>query len=259
LALNWPSSQAGGSDAPSLLLKAARRLEPIDTALSRATYLEALSAGMFAGRLALGGGVLEVARAARAAPPPPDSPGPPDLLLDGLGAHYNQGYEAALRLLRKALDAFGSGMSVNEELHWHWVAGVAARHIWDDDCWQVLSERHVQLARDVGALTELPLALNSHAFMLLFAGDLTAAASLIQELQPAMEATGSNLAPYAALGLAALRGRRAEADALIEATARDVTLRGEGIGITVLEWATAVLNNGIGDYQRALNSCAARH
>ena len=45
-----------GSDAPSLLLKAASRLEPIDVDLSRATYLQALAAGMFAGRMALGGG-----------------------------------------------------------------------------------------------------------------------------------------------------------------------------------------------------------
>lgn len=57
-----------GSDAPSLLLKAARRLEPIDADLSRATYLQALSSGYFAGRLATGGGVLEVARAARPYP-----------------------------------------------------------------------------------------------------------------------------------------------------------------------------------------------
>src|SRR6202453_1128557 len=50
-----------GSEAPPLLLKAARRLEPIDPELSRATYLQALSAGYFAGRLARGGGALEVA------------------------------------------------------------------------------------------------------------------------------------------------------------------------------------------------------
>jgi hypothetical protein len=60
-----------GSDAPSLLLKAARSLEPIDVGLSRATYLDALSAGMFAGRLASpGSGVTEIARATAAAPPP---------------------------------------------------------------------------------------------------------------------------------------------------------------------------------------------
>src|SRR6185437_15684873 len=73
-----------GSDAPSLLLKAARRLEPIDAERSRATYLQALMSGYFAGRLAVGGGVLEVARAAAAAPPPPHPPRAPDLLLDGL-------------------------------------------------------------------------------------------------------------------------------------------------------------------------------
>ena len=61
-----------GSDAPPLLLKAAKRLRPIDAGLCRATYLDALSAAIFAGRLASpGSGVLEVARAAGTAPPPP--------------------------------------------------------------------------------------------------------------------------------------------------------------------------------------------
>jgi DNA-binding CsgD family transcriptional regulator len=246
-----------GRDAPALLLQAARRLELIDPELSRATYLQALSSAMFAGRLAIGGGVLEVARAAEAAPPSPNPPRAPDLFLDGLVAHYNKGYKAGLPILRQALNVFGEGMSADEELRWHWMAGVVARHVWDDDSWQVLSERHVQLARDVGALGELPLALNSRAFMLLFAGDLAGATTLIQELQPAIAATGSNLAPYAALGLAALAGRQAETAVLIDATIKDVTVRGEGIGITVAEWANGVLNNAVGDYQRA--TTAAQH
>jgi hypothetical protein len=54
-----------------MLLKAARQFEPLDVQLARDTYLEALSAALFAGRLALGGGVLEVAQAARAAPRSP--------------------------------------------------------------------------------------------------------------------------------------------------------------------------------------------
>ena len=74
-----------GSDAPPLLLKAAQRLEPIDGALCRTTYLEALSAAMFAARLAVGGGVLEIARAAEAAPRPA-TPRLADLLLDGFAA-----------------------------------------------------------------------------------------------------------------------------------------------------------------------------
>jgi DNA-binding CsgD family transcriptional regulator len=246
-----------GSEAPPLLLKAARRLEPIDLELSRATYLQALTAGYFAGRLALGGGVEEVARAAALAPPPSESPRAPDLLLDGLVAHHIKGYPAGLPVLREALHAFGTGMSVDEELRWHWVAGIVARYVWDDHSWQVLSDRHVALARSVGAFSELPVALNSRAFMLLFAGELAAAASLIQQLQPAIEATGSNRVPYSALGLAAFAGRQAEATSMIDAITEDVTLRGEGIGITIIEWASALLNNGIGNYEKAVT--AARH
>ncbi len=59
-----------GSDAPPLLLEAARDLEEVDPALARATYLEALSAAMFTGRLARGGSVLEISEAALAGPPP---------------------------------------------------------------------------------------------------------------------------------------------------------------------------------------------
>jgi DNA-binding CsgD family transcriptional regulator len=243
-----------GSDAPPLLLKAARQLEPIDAGLSRTTYLQAMASGFFAGRLALGGGVQEVAQAAAAAPLPPHDGRVPDLFLDGLAAHHNNGYRAGLPILRKALNLFGTGMSMDEELRWHWVASIVARHLFDDDRCHRLSNRHVQLARGVGALSELPLALSSHAFTLLFEGDLTGAASLIGELQVVMDVTGSNLAPYPALGVAALRGRQAEAAALIDATIKEVSLRGEGIGIAVAEWANAVLNNGLGNYQQAMTA-----
>ena len=75
------------------------------------------------------------------------------------------------------------------------------------------------------------------------AGELGEAAALVQELQAAMEATGTTLAPYAGMGLEAFRGRQAETTALVEATIEDVSLRGEGNGIAVAQWATAVLNN----------------
>src|SRR6478735_7286005 len=48
-----------GSDATPLLLEAARQLELVDPPLARATYLEALSAAKFAGRLAEGQGALD--------------------------------------------------------------------------------------------------------------------------------------------------------------------------------------------------------
>jgi DNA-binding CsgD family transcriptional regulator len=243
-----------GSDAPSLLLKAASRLEPIDADLSRATYLQAFSAAILVGRLALGGGVQEVARAAGAAPPPRHATRAPDLLLEGLTAHFDRGYEAGLPILRKALDVFGIGMSVDEQLRCHWIAGVVASHLWDDDRWYRLSERHVELCRGVGALSELPLALGLRAATMLFAGDLTGAASVVVEHQVATDATGSQISSPAELGLAAFRGRQAEATALIDATIREANLRGEGIGIALAEWANAVLNNGLGSYEKAMRA-----
>jgi DNA-binding CsgD family transcriptional regulator len=207
---------------------------------------------MFAGHLAgPGAGVLEVARAAGAAPSP-HAPRAPDLLLDGLVANFRAGYSAGLPILQQALSAFGREMSAEEELRWLWLACIAALHLWDDDRWDVLSRRHVELARETGALSELPLALSSRVFMQLFAGELTVATSLVEEVQAATDATGSNLAPYAALGLAAWRGREDEASALIEVTREEVTQRGEGIGVTLIEWANAALYNGIARYDQAL-------
>ncbi|MFD7246860.1 LuxR C-terminal-related transcriptional regulator [Streptomyces massasporeus] len=242
-----------GGQAPRLLVKAARQLAPIDAVLSRATYLDALVAAIFAGRLAdPGGHVLEAARAATTAPPPPHAPRAPDHLLDGTAAGIHAGYAAGVPGLRRALTTYGAGMSAEEELHWMYLASITAIRLWDDERWEALSTRYVRLARETGALSELPLALTSRAYTLLFAGDLTTAASLINELQEVKEATGSGLASYGAMGLAALRGDQARASAAVDATLEDVTRRGEGIGITFAEWANAILHNGLGRYDKAM-------
>jgi DNA-binding CsgD family transcriptional regulator len=244
-----------GGDAPLLLVKAARRLEPIDTGLARATYLDALTASTLAGRLASPGGhTLEVARAASAAPRPLDDPRVPDLLLDGLAANFNEGYAAGVPFLRQALTVFGSGMSADEELRWLWLTTLAALHLWDDERWDTLSVRYVELARKVGALSELPLALSTRSMMLLFVGDLATATALTDEGQAVIDATGSQFAPYAAMGLAASQGRQATVRALVEATASDVALRGEGIAMSVAEWANALLHNGLGRYSEAVRA-----
>jgi hypothetical protein len=108
-----------GGNAPFLLVQAAKRLESVDADLARTTYLDALSAAMFAGALASpGGGALEVARALRAALRPSDAPRAQDLLLEGLAANFIDGYAAAVPILRRALSDFGSGMPVDEELRW---------------------------------------------------------------------------------------------------------------------------------------------
>jgi DNA-binding CsgD family transcriptional regulator len=192
-----------------------------------------------------------VARAAGDAPRS-ERPRTCDLLLDGTAAGYNAGYAAAAPILRKVLANFGNGMSTEEQLHFHYITDVTAMRLWESDRWEELSTTHLQLARETGALSEMPLALTSRTFSLLFAGELTAASALADETQAVKEATGSNLASYGALGVAAFRGEEKLATALLGDTLADVNQRGEGIGISFAEWAAAVLYNGLGRYAEAL-------
>jgi DNA-binding CsgD family transcriptional regulator len=241
-----------GKDAPPLLLRAAKRLEPLDVGLARETYLSALSAAQFAGRLASGGDVRETAEAGRSAPASSQPQRAPDLLLDGLTTRFTEGHAAAAPMLKSALTAFRSpDLSTEEGLRWLWLAWTAAVDLWDDETWEALATRHVQLARDAGALTVLPLALTSRVMVHTFAGELDAAASLAEELEAVTEATGSRLAPYCPLWLAAWQGRDARAEALIEATTKEVVARGEGIGLTVVELVTALLCNARRRYEDA--------
>ena len=94
-----------GNDAPPLLLSAAKRLAPLDASQARETYLDALGAAIFAGRLSRGGGVREVAEAAGAAPAAARPPRSTDLLLDGLATRFTKGYAAGVPQLQRALRA----------------------------------------------------------------------------------------------------------------------------------------------------------
>jgi DNA-binding CsgD family transcriptional regulator len=240
------------SDAVPLLLAAARQLEPLDAALARDTYLEAFSAAMFLGRLAGDVGVREVAKAARGAAPSPQ-PRKADTLLDGRAVLYTEGYQAAMPISRRALRAFcRDDVSAEEGLRWFWLASITAADLWDDESWRVLSTRHVKIARQAGALSELSLALNSRVFVHLFAGELATAASLVEELKAVREAIGSDFAPYGALTLAALSGREGLVGDMIVADMSEAVRRGDGIWVNVSQWASAVLCNGLGRYEQAL-------
>jgi DNA-binding CsgD family transcriptional regulator len=254
-------AQNRGSEAPPLLLAAARRLERLDVALARETYLEALSAAIFAGHLARGPGLREVAEAARGAPLPPRAR-VPDRLLDALAVRFTDGHSAAVPVVARAVQAFcNEAVGGHEALRWLWLASTCPSDLWDHERWYALACRHVTITRETGTLSELPLALHSCVFVHLFAGELAVAASLAEEARTVSEATGSQLAPYGALALAAMRGREREARAVIDATMSEAAPRGEGIGVTMTHWANAVLCNGLGQYDDALAAAqeAARH
>ncbi|HJY03365.1 MAG TPA: AAA family ATPase [Streptosporangiaceae bacterium] len=239
------------SDAPALLLKAARRLEPLDLDLARETYLDAYQAARFAGHLAGAGNVLEVSRAAQGLPPPTHPPRPGDLLLDGLGLLVTDGPGAAAPALRRATRAFASAdVPAAEALWWGWLASAAGYALWDHD-WD-LTARQVQLAREVGALGQLPILLSPMAMDAVWSGDLGASASLIAEADTVRAATGSRQVPFAAAMLAAFRGREAEAAPLIQATLEQAAAGGQGGTVPGAYWVAAVLCNGLDRYEEAL-------
>ena len=242
-----------GSDAPPLLLKAAERLEPLDTGLARETYLTAWMAALFAGRLAGAGDMLEVCRAARAMPDPAGPPHPADLVLAGLTMVVTDGPAAAAPTLRRALHAFNDAdMTMAEELRWGWFAQAAASVLWDDDTWRAMLIRQVQLAREAGALDQLPIMLGALGTAVAWSGDFAAAAALNAEADAVCEATGSRAAPFTAMMLASLRGRQAEATPLIEGTITEGTAAGQGVAVAYAHWVAATLANGLGRYADAL-------
>ncbi|HEV3283279.1 MAG TPA: AAA family ATPase [Solirubrobacteraceae bacterium] len=244
-----------GSDAPPLLLKAAKRLEPLDVRVARDTYLEALFAALFAGRLGGARGVFEAAEAARAAPPAPQPPRAADLLLDGYALMITEGYAVGAPILQKAVRAFGSEDTESDEvLRYAFLASYAAQALWDEEGYRALPSRQIRLARNAGALSVLPLTLTMRIGAYLHAGELDTSSSMLEELNDVTELTGAEEPPYGALALAAWHGREAEASSLIQASMKAVVARGEGIGVTFIEWVTAVLYNGLGRYPDALAS-----
>jgi DNA-binding CsgD family transcriptional regulator len=177
----------------------------------------------------------------------------PDLLLDGLALLICEGYPAGAPVLRRGVSAFrGTELSTEDGLRWLWLASYAAGIVWDYASWDVLSGRQVTLARDAGALIALPIALSTHAGVHLFAGEFTEAASLVAQAESVAKVTGSSLAPYGAVALAVFRGREAQAAQLIEIATDDVGRRGEGGGLSSVQWADAVLCNSLGRYDQAL-------
>jgi DNA-binding CsgD family transcriptional regulator len=249
-------AQTRGPDAPLLLLQAARKLEPLDVRLSRNTYLDAWGAALFAGHLAsVGGGLLDVSRAAATAPDPADRALPRDLLLDGLALIFTEGTRAAGPTLRRAIAAFAtSEASVEEVLRWGWLAARAAIWLWDYDNGFEIPRRAVQIARDTGALEVLAVADNVCGQAAVWGGDFELAALLTAEVEAVKEATGSRIGPYAAISLAGFRGREAEASELIEGVIKGATVGGQGTAVQYAHWADSVLMNGLGRYEEALSA-----
>jgi DNA-binding CsgD family transcriptional regulator len=239
-----------GSDAPSLLLKAAKRLEPLDPGLARDTYLNAWRAASLASNLAGAGHMLEVSRAVRALPPLTGDPRPVDLILDGVTLLITDGPAAAAPPLRRAVDLFTSGAITGAAgLPGGWMAATA---LWDADAGRAIITHRIRFARAVGLLEELPVDLIALAYDDVWRGNFDAAAAVIAEADAIAEVTRSQIAPFPAMFLAALRGDEAALAALVRASHDTARISGQGSAMTSAHWVTAILCNGLGRYADAL-------
>ena len=237
-------------DAPPLLLKAARALEPFDPQLARETYLTAWSAASVAAQHEA---LQNICRAVQALPPRLEPRRPIDLLLDGLALLTDGGHAAATPTLQEASKALAA-LPTDEVLRWGWVAMAASNAVWDNDGTLAISARQVQLVRDAGALAELPLHLSALGLASAWAGDFPGAALNAAEADAVAEALGSRAGPWVSLRLLSLQGREDEASATIASTLEQASAAGAHGLATYAHWAAAVLYNGLARHEEAASA-----
>jgi DNA-binding CsgD family transcriptional regulator/tetratricopeptide (TPR) repeat protein len=242
------------SDAPLLLVDAARRLDRIDGFQARAAYRDAIGAAIKAAGLAgRGGTTTDVALAVRRAPHA-DPSAATFVLLDGVAACLIGRHAAGTAKVREALVAFSRTPSTADEAAWLPLACTGAFLTWDDSAWDTLSRRRVRLARSTGALADLPGALSTLAYVLLLGGELSAAESVVAEAQSVAVVVGVPPVLNAGIGIAALRGRLKPTLDMIKSATSRAAVRGEGLDIVRSNWAAAVLLNSVGRYGEAFSA-----
>ncbi len=258
--IRFALGQAG--ETSSVLLEAARALAPIDPYSAREALLEALEAAVYAGWSASQAVLAEIAgaaRATRAASGPEASA--TDLLLDGFAVRATAGYPAALPLLRRAIALLrADDLSPQEGLRRLRLGVVASADLLDDQAQHALAIRWVQLARDHGALTALPVALNQqNVFAEVAAGRFDAARACFAEAFEISAATGNpgvvGTAGVSEVFELAWRGRETDTRRVAAAVAHEATAADRGGQNILAQYCLAVLELGLGNYQAALQ-CA---
>ncbi|WP_266377488.1 helix-turn-helix transcriptional regulator [Streptomyces canus] len=253
-------ARSRSDEAAPLLLEAAAQFTAAGSPLARETYLEAISATIFAGRVHGPTGARAAAIAARGSGAPPSGSRAADLLLDGVAALLADGYETGVPALRGALD-----LLLHEELstreatvRWLLLVPVALEafihYAWDLHAWDALSRRAVRLARDIGALSALPPALIYAGGVHIHYGDFAEAARMIDEADAIAAATGHAPHKYATLVLAAWRGEADVAADIIKEARQSAVERGEVSLLGAMGYIQGVLFNGLARYEEAMEA-----
>jgi DNA-binding CsgD family transcriptional regulator len=238
-----------GADAPPLLLQAARLLESFDLDLARQTYLDAWGAAVFAGGTMLS----EICQAARMLPLPRGSPLPSYLLLDGLALLTTDGRAAATPVLQSAVKAV-TDLPAEDLLRLGWLAQTASAAVWDHESYRAIGARLVDLAREAGALAELPNYLTGLALATAWMGHFADTASLIAEIDAVTSVTGMSFPPYGLGWLRSLEGREPEISVATADAIRLAAAGGELGAAKQADWVAAVRYNGLARFEEAASA-----
>jgi DNA-binding CsgD family transcriptional regulator len=237
-------------DAPDLLLRAATLLEIVDVGYAEVAYAQAMAVAQLVGNLTSGAGLREAAEAALRCSLPPQWT-PKEWLLTGIAQFTTEGLAVAAPALREALTPVDEEIA-SESIHWHAHQLGAANIMWDVEAHLRLAELQVAEGRELGALTMLPIGLNSIAHARLFQGELEAAELALAEATQIISATGSGLPFTTELAiLAAMRGSR-DVDVVIDTQIAESTLANFEAGIAAALWARVISHNSVGRYDDAL-------
>ncbi|WP_432199068.1 ATP-binding protein [Streptomyces sp. bgisy027] len=226
-----------GDEGPTEhLLRAAARLTAADPAWSTDCYLDAMEMGL------LLGGLDHVVEAARNNLPSTEPASGAAAVLAGLISLVSDGHEAAGEILRPV---------VGDADHVVWtrrpsLGFMVATELWNFDSLHGIATRAVAAGRESGSFHALPIGLAMQATAAAHTGDFGTAMELISEEEAIADATGAAPLVYPRLHLAAMRGRRKDAVALFASVDHRMSLS--------VQWATAVLNNGLADYPAALKA-----
>lgn len=241
-----------GSDAATMLLRAATEIARIDARQGRTALLEALEAAIYSARLGSGGPVLEAARVARELGEPGPDADAEELLLHGLALRFTDGYAAAAPTLRLAVAALRTA----PDLRWLALGTLSALELWDDEGLTAL------VARRAGQPEQAPLSSTSVALSYVtglghvVAGRFSKAAAHYRETRALGETVGDQLlagiADAGSLLVAAWTGPVDEARRLIEQHGREALTDESGRYYAFTRYALAVLENAAAEYEAAL-------
>ncbi|MCX4597988.1 AAA family ATPase [Streptomyces sp. NBC_01549] len=251
-------ARSRNDEAAPLLLDAAAQFAAAGSPLARETYLGAISATIFADRVHGPTGARATAIAARGSGAPSSGSKAADLLLDGVTTLLADGYETGGPALRRALEPLAhEDLGTREAtMRWLLMAPVALEafihYAWDLTAWNTLATRAVRLARDIGALSELPPALVYAGGVHIHTGDFAEAARMMDEADALAAATGHAPHKYATLVLAAWQGDEDAAVGIIEDAKASAAHGGEVSLLGVTGYVQGLLFNGLARYDQAL-------